>query len=177
MKKFSFINNPVLRINLGRVFDHIVDLTTILESDLYKKEDLLASSLRKTIVIHTASIIEAFLLWKLKIIINNNKVELSDSWKYIDIKIIYKTKNEEIIAGKRRKKIKKIDALNFMRIIDLCQKYKIINASFAEELHKVREIRNKQHISGLSTIEEKYGKEDLNFVFDVARKTKKIIKN
>ena len=178
MSNFPFISNSVLRVNLDRAFDHILDLLTLLESDLYKEKDkkILASSLRKTIVIHTASIIEALLLWKLKKKVKDDMVELSDEWKYIDIKIIHRLNElEYIIVGKRKKETRQFNQLDFVRIIDLCKKHKIINNNLAKDSHHVRKLRNRLHISGLTAMEKDYTKSDLNFVFNVAKSAKEIV--
>lgn len=61
---FAFITDPILRENLDRVFDHILELLYLSESARYN--DILKSSFRKTIIIYTASIIEGLLLYTLK---------------------------------------------------------------------------------------------------------------
>ena len=176
MSNFSFITDLILRANLDRTFDHILDLLTLSESDPYKDKKILASSLRKTIVIHTASIIEALLLWKLKQELKNKRVELGDEWKYFNIKVIHKfSESEEIIAGARKKEVKKINQLDLIRITDLCKKYKIINNKLAKRVHQLRELRNRLHIGGLTAMEKEYTKKDLNFVFDVAKAVKRVV--
>lgn len=132
--------------------------------------------MRKTIVIHTASIIEALLLWKLKQKIKNDEIELNDEWKYFDIKILCPSNEigHEIIAGKRKKETKQVDRLDFIRIIDLCLKHKIIRKQFSKDVHDVRKLRNRLHIGGLKKMEKKYTHNDLNSVFGIAKKTKKI---
>ena len=172
MSRFPFIDNSALRNNLDVTFQHIVELTTI--ADKYDK--ILSSSFRKTIIIYTASIIEALLLWKLKKIIKTAKVELSGEWVFYDIKTLYKIDDsEEIIGAKRRKEKKQINKLDFVRIIDLCAKYKIATEQFSEEIHKVRILRNQLHIGGLAKIEKEYTKKDLKFVFGVAKKVKILV--
>ena len=172
MSHFPFIGNSVLRNNLDITFQHIVELTTI--ADIYDK--VLSSSFRKTIIIYTASIIEALLLWKLKKVIKTAKVELSGEWKFYDIKILYNIDaSEEVIGAKRRKEKKQINKLDFMRIIDYCDKYKIVTKKFSEEIHNVRELRNRLHIGGLSKVEKEYTKKDLKFVFGVAKKIKALV--
>ncbi len=174
MSQFDFVDNVTLRNNINIAFDHIVDLLTLSESDQYKKTPILVSSLRKTIIIHTASIIESLLLWKLKKKVTSSEVILSDEWKYFDINILYKTENEEIIAGKRRNERKNVERLDFVRIIDYCIKHKIIKENLSDDLHEVRKLRNRLHIGGLVRAEKKYTHEDLNFVFDVAKKIKNV---
>ena len=172
MSHFPFIDNSVLRNNLDVTFQHIVELATI--ADKYDK--ILSSSFRKTIIIYTASIIEALLLWRLKKKVKATKVKLSDEWKFYDIKILYKISvSEEVVGAKRKKEKKEIKKLDFVRIIDLCVKYKIVAKQFSEEIHKVRKLRNRLHIGGLAKAEKEYTKKDLKFVFGVAKKIKILV--
>lgn len=176
MSNFPFVSDEVLKNNLDIAFDHIVDLLTLSESEDYKYKEPLVSSLRKTIVIHTASIIEALLLWKLKQKIKEHDVELSDEWKYFNVKIIHKINaTDEIVGAQRKKEKKRIDQLDFVRIIDLNVKHEVITKIFAKKLHTVRKLRNRLHIGGLLEMEKKYKKSDLEFVFNVASDVKKIV--
>ena len=176
MSNFSFISNDVLRSNLDLAFDHIVDLLTLSESDQYKGKQLLVSSLRKTIIIHTASIIEALLLWKLKATHKTDKIELPDDWNYRDIKSIYKINdNEEVIAGIRKRVEVNIDRIDFIKITRLCEKYGIIKSDKTKDIDKVREFRNRLHLGGLLDMEKEYKKEDLEFCFKVANQVKETV--
>jgi len=170
MSNFDFVEDRVFRDNLDVVFDHVMHLLVLLESGSYSGKSLLVSSMRKTIVVNFASIIEAVLLWRLKKKVKSDKIELSDEWKYFDIKTIHviEPDSEEVIAGKRKKEKKSLDGLDFVRIIDLCMKHNIINKSICEDLHKVRRLRNRLHIGGLKEVEKEYTKKDLDFVFGVA---------
>lgn len=172
MSHFPFIDDDTLRNNLDTTFRHIVELVAI--ADEYDKT--LSSSFRKTIIIYTASIIEGLLLWRLKKKIKSTKVELSDEWKYYDIKILHQVgASEEIIGGRRKKEKKDINKLDFVRVIDLCVKHGIITKRFSKKVHKVRELRNRLHIGGLAEIEKEYRKKDLNFVFGIAKKVKNTV--
>lgn len=66
MSHFIFIGDKILRKNLDIALDYIVELIALSKSKSYKDKPVLISSFRKSIVIHTASIIEASLFWKLK---------------------------------------------------------------------------------------------------------------
>jgi len=177
MSNFPFISDSILRINLDLSFEHIIDLLSLSESETYKDEEVLVSSLRKTIIIHTASIIEALLLWRLKKECKVKKIELVDEWKYFDIRVIHTlNSSEEVVAGKRKKKVKEMNKLDFVRITDLCHHHKIIeNDILRDDIDKIRLFRNRLHIGGLAEIEKKYSKKDLEFSFGVARKVKSLI--
>lgn len=178
MSNFPFVSDTILRSNLDLAFDHVVDLLVLSLSERYKTKPLLVSSMRKTIIIHTASIIEALLLWKLKQHCKTNKIQLVNEWKYYDIKVLHKLDDlKEIIAGSRKKEEKTVDKLDFMRIIAYCYDNKLfINEKFREELDKVRELRNRLHIGSLSTLEKEYSEKDLEFCFSVAKKVKGVVK-
>ena len=181
MKKnsnFPFVDDSVLRRNLDLVFDYIVELISISESNGY--ENVIISSFRKTIIIYTATIIEALLLWKLKEKEKGNVIELKEDWKYKDIKKIHtleKNPLEEIIWCKRAKEIerKKISKLNLIETNRFCKKYKIITENDFKNIEKVRDLRNRLHIGGLKEIEKGYTKNDLEFVFRVAKRTKELV--
>lgn len=178
MNRFSYISSKVLQSNLGRALEHIAHLLSLTESESYKTKSLLISSLRKTIIIHTASIIEALLLWKLKQKIVGRKVKLSEEWKYFEIVVLHKDdESREIIAGKRKSEVKSVDKLDFLRIIELCFKHKIVPRKLSDELHAIRKLRNRLHLGGLKEMERKYKKEDLIFAFDVLIKTERRVKS
>ena len=171
MTNFSFVDNVILRSNLDLALDHINELVTVSESKTYSNKPIQISSFRKTIIIHIAAIIEAILLWKFKKVCTSQKVELDNDWKYLDIKILYKIiDSEEIIAGKRVKKKRPIDKLNFLQITKQCLKYKVIKSKLAKDIDQVRTYRNKQHLGGLSAIEQRYSKKNLEFCFSVAER-------
>lgn len=179
MSNFPFIPNKILQYNLDLSFAHVVDLLALQESEQYKGEDkkLLVGSIRKTIIIHTASIIEALLFWKLKQYCASEKVEMDDEWKYFNIRTLHKINDsEEVIAGNRKKEKTDMNRLDFIKIILLCRKYQIINTDeFKEEIDIVRELRNRLHIGSLSEIEKEYSKKDLEYCFSVAKKVKEVV--
>jgi hypothetical protein len=179
MSNFAFVSDDVLRTNLDVAFNHIVDLLALTESETYKSEKVLVSSLRKTIIIHTAAIIEALLLWRLKKEYKIKKTVLVDDWKYFDLHTLFQiSPTEEVIAGKRKKETKDFDRLDLFKITDLCVHHQIIaNDILREMIDKVRELRNRQHIGGLVEIEKEYTKQDLKFCFDVASKVKNLVQN
>lgn len=172
MSSFNFVDNDVLRSNLDLALDHINELVTVSESKNYRNKPVQISSFRKTIIIHIAAIIEAILLWKLKKVSVSEKIELADEWRYRDIKILYEiNQSEQIISGKRVKETHRIDRLDFLQLTRLCFKHQIIKTEqLAKDIDKVRKYRNRQHLGGLSAIERKYSKSDLEFCFNVVER-------
>lgn len=169
---FATIKDKVLCTNLDRVFDHILTLIPLSESTSY--EEIVKSSFCKTIIIYTASIIEALLLYILK----QNKTEQECARVKAEFKIlleIYKIDDTkrivlgEDIEGKEKLKFNKI---NLGQINDLCLDHGIIDKNMYKNIDKVRYLRNSQHLGSLSGIDRSYTKEDLKFVFDVAKQVK-----
>ena len=147
----------------------ISDLGMLLEIQDKKR---IKSCLRKTIIIYTASIIEALLVWKLKKGVASDKVTLSNEWKYLDLKKFYETDAFELIAGKRKQEVKKINDLDFNRLIDVCEKYRTVRSKkLIDDLHKVRKMRNELHIGGITTTRKIYTQNDVEFVLDILEKT------
>jgi hypothetical protein len=171
---FSFVSDRIIRENLEIAFDHLIELLFLSESTGYS--NTLKSSFRKTVIIYTASIIEALLFWIIKI----NKTEEEISGKSTEFKII-KTlypinKEERIVLGKDYLKKNKcrFEKLNLDQINDICKKHNLISKDLFGKIDKVRRLRNRLHISTLKVLENEYSKTDLEFVFSVAREVKKL---
>ena len=97
---------------------------------------------------------------------------LNNEWKYSDLKKFYETDAFELIAGKRKQEVKKINDLDFNRAIDVCEKYRVVKSvKLIADLHKVRKLRNELHIGGIAAIRKIYTQNDLKFVFDTLEKT------
>ena len=174
---FTFIGNEILRNNLDMAFSHILKLITVLGICKEKEEQ---SAFGKTVIIYTASIIEALLLWLIKQKIKESKtiLDFNDCWKYENIKILHKfgsKRKKEIICGNRLRKVKNLNKLDFNLIIRIVKYNKIItDKTFINNLDKVRQMRNKIHIGGLKEVEKEYTKNDLEFIFSVAKEIKEI---
>lgn len=169
---FEFINDDALRENLDRAFDHILELISLSESPEYDKA--LRSSFRKTIIIYTASIIEALLLHILK----QSKTEEECAFVKMEFEIvqnIYQIDEQKRIVLGEDKGVRerlRFDKLNLDQIMKLCREHSLINTDFFSEIDRVRALRNRQHLGGLSEIDRDYTKKDLEFVFSVAREVK-----
>lgn len=138
----------------------------------------MVSSLRKTIIIHTSSIIEGLLFWKLGQVEKNKKVEIPSAWKYCDIVVLHKIdESEQIVAGKRKREQRNIETIDFKHVIDLCYENKICSKSLEDDLHTMRELRNRQHLGSLKTLDKKYTKSEIEFCFGVAKTVKELVAN
>jgi len=84
-------------------------------------------------------------------------------------------KAEQIVAGKRVKDKQKLEKLDLMQVTRLCFKHQVIKSSKLKvDIDKVREFRNRQHLGGLSAVERKYRRSDLEFCFNVIERTAKV---
>ncbi len=172
---FSFISDKIIRENLDITFDHVVVLLSLSESPGYS--DTLKSSFRKTIIIFTASIIEALLFCMLR----ENKTEEEISEESTEFKIsktIYFINDKErIVLGKDCIKSNKckFEKMNLDQINDVCKKHNLISKDIFNKVDKVRVLRNQMHISTLKVVDNEYSKVDLEFVFAVAHEIKDLV--
>lgn len=99
--RFSFIKDDVLRQNLNEVFEHILQLLTF--TGLLKYDEIAKSAFRKTIIIHTASIIEALLFHIIDTKLSDEDLE-SFSWELRNKEVLYVIDDTyEIVAGDYKK--------------------------------------------------------------------------
>ena len=173
---FPSVDDEVLRENIEITFDHLVELLSLSEWPNYT--ETLRSSFRKTVIIYTASIIEALLMLTLKK--NKTEDELSEAHPIFKVdKVIYEINSvERIVLGRNEVKTDKcrFDRLNLDQVNDLCKKHGIISKAVFDRVDKVRMLRNRLHISTMKVIERDYSKQDLEFVFSVAREVKNLAK-
>ena len=174
MSHFGFISDSTLRNNLDIAFDHILTLIPLSESESYKK--LEKSSFRKTIIIYTASIIEALLFNQVHEKCNEDDLT-SYKWEIENPKELHKIDDKHKIIGGDfilKSTILKVDKINLGIINKLLYDKKLIDKDLFENIDKVRLLRNDQHF-GTHQIIKEYTKFDLEFVFSVAKDVKKIV--
>jgi hypothetical protein len=169
-KRFFFITDDILRKNMGYALQHSTELVAILD----KYPRAVRSSFYKTIILHTASIIEAALHFCLRKTFTG-KPEI-ERWKYIEIKTLHTfddTKSntkKEVIAGIRFKKCIDLNNLvDFKNINDICKKEEVFSEKTYNDVEKIRILRNKQHLISLTTKDRGYNKKTLNAVFKTAK--------
>lgn len=176
MSHFAFIKNSTLRDNLDVAFVHILNLIPLSESASYS--DLEKSSFRKTIIINTAAIIEA-LLFNLIFEKCTDKDLTEHKWELKNPKDIYVfDSNFKIVGGEYRlTPIKlKADKLNLGLINEILHDKEIVSDDLYKQIDQVRVLRNDQHFGTHRVIKE-YSKAEMEFVFSVANKVKKLVYN
>ena len=165
---FDFIDKPLLRENIDSIQNDVVNFGALL---MLSKEKATRNCIRKTIVIYTASIIEALLLWKLNKEISSGNIDLkNESVELKDIGVSIPLRFEDgyaIAIARKIKGVKKIEKIDFKKRIDMCERKKIIGKDLVEKLHKTRALRNKLHIDGSTKVRKNYSQKDLDFVFIV----------
>ncbi|MDH5533912.1 MAG: hypothetical protein OEX81_05825 [Candidatus Pacebacteria bacterium] len=179
MSNFQFISDTKLRSNVDKAFDFVVHLVLLTETSQSntREEKLVNNFYRKTIILYTASIVEAILVWKLGKYLKENNQKIKGEWKYKNWrKICIDESGDEVGASSRLKEEITIHDLDFSRVIQKCKKHEIINTSSLEnEVDELRKVRNNIHIGGLEKIESTYTKERVENFFEIAGKVKKRI--
>ena len=163
----------VLRKNVENVHNDVIELLPMIA---YTKPQI-ENCLRKTIIIYTASIIEALLFWKIEKELGTEKVVLSNEIKYFDSKKVYEAGDFDLFVVKGKAEMKKLNELDFNRMIGVCESRRVLRSKkLIDGLHKVRKLRNKLHIGGLKTVTKTYPKKEVEFVLEVLEKTIQSIK-
>lgn len=172
--RFSFIDNETLRNNISISFQYIIFLITLLD-ELDADNTTVSSSMHKDMIVHTGTIIESCLHFCLKKYIDTGKIKSSDvmptDWATKDHKLIYKISEDEQVCGviKYKKTEHLTDQTPFVVINRACKKTDILTESLFLKAEKIREMRNKIHISGLKAVEDDYDKNKSQEAFDIAR--------
>jgi len=173
---FSFIDDSVLRQNLEHLSSHIITLRLLVFSDEYPSAE--QSSFRKTIIIHTASQIEALLLWCLKQHKTEEECAPVKHTFRIDQTIHQVTDCKRLVYGTdvyKQQKFK-FQNVNLAQLVHLCQYFDLLSDTIAERVQEVRKLRNRQHLGGLATVDHNYSGEDLAFVWKVSEEVLEYVK-
>jgi len=172
---FPFIEDSILRQNLDESFDHIVILLSFSESATYN--DAAKSSFRKTMIIYTASIIEALLFHIVDTELNEKDLAVS-SWEFTNKKVLYEVDGaHQVVAGDFKIKVTEIkkDKLNLQQICDLLKEKNILTEPLLGKIHEIRELRNSQHIGSTRKVRA-FSRKDLENAFSVASDVKSFVK-
>ena len=132
--------------------------------------------LRKTIIIYTASMVEALLLWSIKEEVGVEKIALKDEPKYHILHTLHTNYTREqkdgeeefeIALTKITKEKKDADKMDFNQMILVAKSKTLLPEDLLDDIDKVRKMRNKIHIGGLKTIIKNYPQEDVDFTLEV----------
>ncbi len=175
---FNFVKKEILRQNLDEAFDHILTLLPFSESVTYN--ETAKSAFRKTIIIYTASIIEALLFHILdKEFTDDEVADFYSSWELKEKKVLYHVDDSyEIIAGDYKKVLSKTgkEKMNLAQISDFLEAKEIVGKDLIQKIDDIRKLRNEQHIGPHKKVNI-YSKNDLENAFSIAREVKDFVKN
>ena len=133
------------------------------------------SAFRKTIIIHTAAIVEALLFHVLdKKFTESDMAFYYSNWKLQNKVELYEVSPEHIIVAGDYKKVDgdgRKEKLNLGLIINFLKDQKIISKDLFNKVEKLKKLRNEQHIGAQTKVKE-YTKKDLEAAFEVARVVK-----
>ena len=175
--RFSFIDDEILRQNLNQVFSDIVDFTSIMDGF---NEESIQINFRRAVILYTAAIIEALLHYIVEKKVDPLEFE-EDEWRFDgDVHVFHRYQDEDgrdiqVVCGRRfKKKIPITRGTQFKTMIKVSNEHSLITDSLAQEIDKIRKLRNRIHLASLDDIEKKYTKPILNNVFEIARKVVKV---
>lgn len=173
---FSFVTNEILRKNLDEAFDHILTLLPFTESIDYNEPA--KSAFRKTIIIYTASIVEALLFHVLdKGFTDADIKEFHSNWELEDKKVLYEIDNSnQIVAGNYRKVLGKAgkEKMNLAQIAEFLKQKEIMSKKLFDKIDEIRVLRNEQHIGAHANVKS-YTKDNLEKAFSIAGETKTFV--
>lgn len=171
--RFKFIENDVLRENISIKMQYIVFLISLEEE--YELPGAVRYSTLKTIIIFTASIIEALLNYKLHSLISEGRIFEKDIMGKEERLSIVKdpvkiSETEEIFGIKKVKKIKKLnEKIDFHELNRAAKRSGLFTENLFKMSEKIREDRNKIHAYSLKEVDDKYSKKDIFEVFSFAK--------
>ncbi len=181
---FSFVEDETLNINIAITFKHIVVLIEVLDKidGEVDEETLISSSFRKDMILHTATIVESLLFYCLSTLVERGEIDKSLLIKKVEEKenVLYKIPNSEdriVLLSPKTTRIKLKNNLQFIDLIRVCKKCKIISKDISIEIDELRKTRNKVHIYGMANGDENhFSKKDVDNFFEAANKIKGIVK-
>ncbi len=173
---FQFVENEVLRQNLDEAFDHILILLPFTDYLIYN--EAARSAFCKTIIIYTASIVEALLYYVLDNKFTEDEIsEFYSNWELKNKQILHTiSETHLIVAGDYQKILSKTgkEKMNLGQVSDFLNTKKVINSSMAAKLDIIRKLRNEQHIGTHKKVKI-YSKKDLETSFSIARDVKEFV--
>ncbi|PIR55360.1 hypothetical protein COU74_01445 [Candidatus Peregrinibacteria bacterium CG10_big_fil_rev_8_21_14_0_10_36_19] len=170
--RFSFVQNEILRENIAIKMQYIVFLVSLEEE--YELPGAVTYSTFKTVIIFTASIIEALVNYKIHELIEEGKVDetkiMGKDAKLSIVKEFQKiSATEEICGIKRTTKPKKLsERMDFQELNRAAKRSGLFTEAIFKKAEKIRETRNRIHPYGLKEVDDKYSKDEINNIFSMA---------
>jgi hypothetical protein len=173
-ERFAFIDDSVLRENIAINMQYIIFLSSL--SEKYVLPGATIYSVYKTIIIFTASIIEAMLSYKLNLMIEQGLVSREKLFGFeesysLEPKFIPISDTEMICGIKKTKKlkIKKRGHIDFFELNRMAKKANLLDGDLFKHSEEIREARNRIHSYSLVEVDDRYEKADIDELFSKAR--------
>lgn len=171
-KRFSFVKNNILKVNLAIAFRYIIFLIA-LENE-FELPGVISYSLYKDIL-YTATIVESCVYYCLKEHVNCGAIKSSDvmpwEWKETVCRELYKISERERVCGVvRHKKSERFSGkTQFKTLNEVALRTGIFNRQLFNKSEELRQKRNRIHLAALKKTDDFYEKEDIQKAFDIAR--------
>ena len=171
---FTCIEDALLRKNIQHLRHDIIRLTALLPHAKESKSKGLENCIRKTIIIYTASILEALLRWHIQKHLGSGKITLKNKWKQKNLYTLppqRKDSGHRIVLMEETREQKDSEKLDFNRMIHLCKEENLLNNDLLNDLDEIRKLRNSLHIGGLVAVTKTYSQKKMDFVLNQVKET------
>lgn len=167
-QRLVFIKPVIVRQNLVVTLSHIIVLVKTADGVNKKAKH----AYYKSILLLAGSMLEALTHLLLKAGMKSGQKLPYGDWECKEPKIIRKLNSNKDIVWCHRKRCRQklTNITTFKNVNKMCKELSLITPSLFDECEKVREMRNRVHLMGLSTVVRTYKKEDAEYVLSVVVK-------
>ncbi len=171
--RFPFVKNEILKENISIKMQNIIFLMSLEEK--YELPGSVAYSTFKTIIVFMASIIESLINYKLHDLIQSGRVDedeiVGKEERYPECKELYRISENDRICGVRKviKPKKLSDCTDFLELNRIAKRCGLFTERLFQDAEEVRIARNRIHPYGLSEIDDRYSKSEINKFFIIAK--------
>ncbi|NTU73765.1 hypothetical protein HGB07_06410 [Candidatus Roizmanbacteria bacterium] len=168
-KRFSFVNDKILRENIVITMRHIMLLNTIAEN--VALTGTFVYTVWKDMMLHTSMIVEGCIHYFLLELISRGTINADDvmpkDWQDVNSIDLYNISPDEKVCGviKRQKTEKLSRNTQFIILNRACLKGKAFDRKIFEIAERIRTKRNHIHLEGLSFVDTLYEKKDVDEIF------------
>jgi hypothetical protein len=170
----SLIRPKRLRKNIVLTMRQVIVFAVLSERSM--KEAKIAYY--KSMILLAASMVEALAHLLLKQALKGKQDLPFGDWEYKEAHLIKQiNSNHEIVWCKRKRGPQRLsNGTPFKSVNKFCLELRVIPENLHTDCEKVRNLRNKIHLMGLSSIDRNYKKADAEFVLSVALDLIKLLK-
>ncbi len=171
--RFSFVKNDILKENISIKMQNIIFLSSLEEK--YELPGAVRHSTFKTIIVFMASIVESLINYKLHDLIELGRVEedkiVGKEEKYPECRELYKISDTEKICGVRKVvKPKKLSHdTDFIELNRVAKRSGLFTEKLFQNSEEMRTARNRIHTYGLTEVDDRYSKEEIDKFFVMAK--------